>query len=126
MIETYDGKLKTEAQVSHDKIKCSASLRPPLMEAEWLTRRDSMLVYCMTIGQLLLMACLEMERPPKHAVFFDFSADGVDVAHDNDMLVRSPYGHISEPNIDWPTPRIVRHTRLRPLHDLRVPRCACG
>lgn len=55
-----------------------------------------------TVEQLLLMACLEMERPPKHAVFFDFSADGVDVAHDNDMLVRSPYGHISEPSIDRP------------------------
>jgi hypothetical protein len=100
VIETYDGKLKTEAQVSHDITKSPASLLTPLMEAEWLTRRDSVFVCCMTIGQLLLMACLEMERPPKHAVFFDFSADGVDVAHDNDMLVRSPYGHISELSVN--------------------------
>ena len=37
--------------------------------------------------QLLLNACLEMERPPRHACFFDFSAEGIDTAHENDMRV---------------------------------------
>lgn len=36
------------------------------------------------------MACLEMERPPKHAVLFDFSAEAVDLAHENDMKVGGP------------------------------------
>jgi hypothetical protein len=40
-----------------------------------------------TEGQLLLNACLELERPPRHACFFDFSATGIDAAHDNDMRV---------------------------------------
>lgn len=40
-----------------------------------------------TEGQLLLNACLEMERPPRHACFFDFSATGIDAAHENDMRV---------------------------------------
>ncbi|KAM3570417.1 hypothetical protein VYU27_007514 [Nannochloropsis oceanica] len=38
-----------------------------------------------TESQLLLNACLEMERPPRHACFFDFSAEGIDTAHENDM-----------------------------------------
>ena len=78
-IETYDDRLKTESQVSQD-------LMLPPLPALPLTALHSF-PFPGPYLQLLLNACLEMERPPRHAVFFDFSAEGIDCAHENDMRV---------------------------------------
>ncbi len=62
--------------------------RPPLYYQEMVECIETYDDRLKTEGQLLLNACLELERPPRHACFFDFSAIGIDAAHDNDMRVR--------------------------------------
>ncbi|TFJ80809.1 hypothetical protein NSK_007986 [Nannochloropsis salina CCMP1776] len=89
------GSIELLADLAEGEIPSSVLSNLPLEVIEKVLERIGIkdLVECIetyddrlkTEAQLLLNACLEMERPPRHACFFDFSARGIDTAHDNDM-----------------------------------------
>lgn len=111
MAETFDAAIKEEVQAAdlhpiqgalelvedmlESEIPCAVVSNLPLEAIETTLTRIGLrdMIECIetfdnhlkTEAHLLLNACLEMERPPRHAVVFDFSAQGVDTAHDNDM-----------------------------------------